>query len=290
MSNDVDDATLPPPPVRSPSPPSRVVSAQLRKIDKARGSVLLAKSHELIAQADYMTNALSVVVVGASGDLAKKKTFPALLDLFAHGHLPHHVNVVGVARSALTDEGLREKLRPFLDKMQDIDADLVEKFLACCTYRRMSSYADAEALAALHAELAAKEAAVSGGGGAGNRLFYFAIPPNVFLDTASTIKKTCEAPAPGFTRLVIEKPFGHDFNSATELAAAMGAIYPEEQLYRSELALEKEKGGKNYSQFFYQYSSLTDRYSPTTPSLCFCVLFMISSQSITTWARRWCRT
>lgn len=75
----------------------------------------------------YMVSALSIIVVGASGDLAKKKTFPALLDLFSHGHLPRHVNIIGVARSELKDDELRERLKPFCMKVNGVDEDLVGK-------------------------------------------------------------------------------------------------------------------------------------------------------------------
>ena len=84
------------------------VLTKQKHMDSVRGSIAVAKSQDYISGANYMQNALSVVVVGASGDLAKKKTYPALLDLFAHGHLPQHVNVVGIARS------VRAKPRPCL--------------------------------------------------------------------------------------------------------------------------------------------------------------------------------
>ena len=147
----------------------------------------------------------------------------------------------------LTDDALRAKLRPFMEKMKSIDEYFIDQFLERCVYRRMASYADKEAMAALDVELRAKESNndVSAASSAaqravGNRLFYFAIPPNVFLDTAATIKETCEAQAPGYTRLVVEKPFGHDEESATALASAMGAIYPEDQIYRIDHYLGKE--------------------------------------------------
>ena len=131
--------------------------------------------------------------------------------------------------------------------MKSIDEYFIDQFLERCVYRRMASYADKEAMAALDVELRAKESNndVSAASSAaqravGNRLFYFAIPPNVFLDTAATIKETCEAQAPGYTRLVVEKPFGHDEESATALASAMGAIYPEDQIYRIDHYLGKE--------------------------------------------------
>jgi len=142
------------------------------------GAAAAARSAAVVKLDAYMTSALSVVVVGASGDLAKKKTYPALLDLFAHGHIPLDVAVVGVARSPLTDEALRLQLRPFLEKLR-VDPGLVDRFLARCSYRRMASYEDVEAMGALDAELGVVEAAHPSG--VANRLFYFAIPPNAFL-------------------------------------------------------------------------------------------------------------
>ena len=62
------------------------------------------------------TDGLSIVVIGASGDLAKKKTYPALMELYLSNFLPKHANIVGFARSDLTDDALRNKLRPFLLK------------------------------------------------------------------------------------------------------------------------------------------------------------------------------
>lgn len=61
-------------------------------------------------------NALSIVVIGASGDLAKKKTYPALMELYLSGFLPTHARIFGFARSALTDDMLHAKLKPFLLK------------------------------------------------------------------------------------------------------------------------------------------------------------------------------
>lgn len=75
--------------------------------------------------------ALSIVVLGASGDLARKKTYPALFALYAKGFAPQHVQVVGYARSPLTDEALREQIRPHL---KGAPAAKVEAFLKLCTY------------------------------------------------------------------------------------------------------------------------------------------------------------
>jgi glucose-6-phosphate 1-dehydrogenase len=66
-----------------------------------------------------------------------------------------------------------------------------------------------------------------------NRLFYFAIPHNVFADTAIAIKKTClQEPSKGFSRIIVEKPFGHDLESFEELNSTLAEHFQEEHLYR----------------------------------------------------------
>jgi hypothetical protein len=140
----------------------------------------------------FMRGALSVAVIGASGDLAKKKTYPALLELWCADMLPRHVRVFGYARSAKTDDGLREMLRPYL--LKTTPAEDVEAFLERCVYVQ-GQYGSPEAFGVLASAMDASEteewAGISKGSGApveGNRLFYFAIPPNVFIEAARAIK------------------------------------------------------------------------------------------------------
>ena len=99
-------------------------------------------------QLQYLNACLSVVVVGASGDLAKKKTFPSLLNLFADDLLPKNVLIWGYARSDIGDDGLRDRIRPYLLKLKH-SADVVEQFLSTVRYRSGSSYGDIEAWAQL---------------------------------------------------------------------------------------------------------------------------------------------
>lgn len=92
----------------------------------------LADSPEALAQA-FRGAGVSIVVLGASGDLAKKKTLPALFGLFLHNLLPRHAVILGYARSELTREEFHAKLRPFLAKAGaagDVDA-----FLSRCHYK-----------------------------------------------------------------------------------------------------------------------------------------------------------
>jgi glucose-6-phosphate 1-dehydrogenase len=127
---------------------------------------------------------LTIIVFGASGDLAKKKTYPTLFELYNLGYLPENFAIWGFSRSAVSDEDFRAKLLPYFPK------DLQEKgktFLERCYYRSGKGYNDLDAGRALSAE-AAEHAAKAPG--PSNRLFYFAIPPTVFLESARTVKLT----------------------------------------------------------------------------------------------------
>lgn len=83
----------------------------------------------------YLHDALSIVVVGASGDLAKKKTFPALLDLYRHDFLPKSVIICGYSRSSMSDEDLRTKIKPYLTKKGSEGDPIIDKFLERVIYR-----------------------------------------------------------------------------------------------------------------------------------------------------------
>ncbi|GAB5034319.1 glucose-6-phosphate dehydrogenase [Nannochloropsis oceanica] len=190
---------------------------------------------EALDSLDYMFDNLSIVVVGASGDLAKKKTFPSLFDLYSHGYIPEHVVILGYARSHKSDEELRAQLKPFLVKHGD--ADKVDNFLEKIVYRS-GEYNDKNAFASLHGELLEFEAS-QGISNTTNRLFYFAIPPNVFLDTARSIHGTAVSPS-GWTRIVVEKPFGHDYDSCERLSEGLGELFTEDHLYRIDHYLGKE--------------------------------------------------
>lgn len=137
----------------------------------------------------WLTDAcLSVTVVGASGDLAKKKTYPSLLNLFVDHLLPESTRIYGFARSPLTDDQLRDRLRPYLKKSRHSDEN-IEKFLSQCFYQGGKSYGDVEAFTTLTSTMQAFEGE-NAHVAQKNRLFYFAIPPNVFGETAIAIKKT----------------------------------------------------------------------------------------------------
>lgn len=183
----------------------------------------------------YADAKLSITVLGASGDLAKKKTYPALLDLFHNNFLPPHVNIVGFARTGKSAEEFREYLRPWLLKFKGQSA--VDKFLARCWYFKGERPED---FAGLNKRLLELEGATSPARpGVTNRFFYLAVPPDAFISSARCIRRAALSPK-GFNRLIVEKPFGRDLASAKKLAADLKVIFSEDHIYRIDHYLGKE--------------------------------------------------
>lgn len=176
------------------------------------------------------------MVVGASGDLAKKKTYPSLLNLFDSNLLPHDMEIWGYARSVKTHQELRDHLYPHLIQTGASEI-IVQDFLAKCFYHSGKSYGDADAYTEMIANIAKFEAGTPSA--ACNRLFYLAIPPNVFGETGIAIKSAGMAMT-GWTRVVIEKPFGRDLDTCNELLETLAGQFDEDHLYRIDHYLGKE--------------------------------------------------
>ena len=180
-----------------------------------------------LCKRQYMRQKLSIIILGASGDLAKKKTYPAIFDLYRHGYIPDHVTVAGYARSAMSKDDFHSKIRPFLEKIGNTSD--VEKFLARCVYFQ-GGYDDPEGFYRLSDALTTLEDS-SFDSTHRNRLFYFAIPPNVFIPSAQGIHTAAQS-TQGWNKIVVEKPFGHDLESALDMSARLREIWNEEQIYR----------------------------------------------------------
>lgn len=187
------------------------------------------------------SSTLSVVVVGASGDLAKKKTFPSLLNLFADELLPKSTAIFGYARSDMSDDDLRERIKPYLVKEGEHSEEVVDDFLKLVQYHQGSGYGDEDAFHDLGGKVKEFESSSENDEKHFNRLFYFAIPPNVFAETALAIKKTCmQDEDKGWSRLIVEKPFGRDLESFEELNKTLAEHFTEDHLYRIDHYLGKE--------------------------------------------------
>ncbi|WVZ57260.1 hypothetical protein U9M48_007665 [Paspalum notatum var. saurae] len=174
---------------------------------------------------------VSITVVGASGDLAKKKIFPALFALFYEDCLPEHFTVFGYARTKMSDEDLRNMISMTLtcriDKRENC-GDKMEHFLQRCFYQS-GQYNSEEGFAELDRRLKEKEA-----GRLPNRLFYLSIPPNIFVDVVRSASRAASSPS-GWTRFIVEKPFGRDSESSGELTRSLKKYLVEDQIFRQEL-------------------------------------------------------
>ncbi|CAI0442227.1 unnamed protein product [Linum tenue] len=181
-------------------------------------------------------SSVSITVVGASGDLAKKKIFPALFALYYEGCLPKHFTVFGYARSKMTDAELRDMVSKTLtcriDQRENC-GEKIDQFLKRCFYHS-GQYDSQEHFAALDKKLKEHE-----GGRESNRLFYLSIPPNIFIDAVKCASSSASA-ASGWTRVIVEKPFGRDSESSAALTKALKQYLTEDQIFRIDHYLGKE--------------------------------------------------
>ncbi|XP_010435471.1 PREDICTED: glucose-6-phosphate 1-dehydrogenase 1, chloroplastic [Camelina sativa] len=179
---------------------------------------------------------LSITVVGASGDLAKKKIFPALFALFYEGCLPQEFTVFGYARTKLTHDELRDMISRTLtcriDQRENC-GDKMDQFLKRCFYHS-GQYNSEEDFAELNIKLKEKE-----GGKLANRLYYLSIPPNIFVDVVKCASLRASS-TNGWTRVIVEKPFGRDSESSGELTRSLKQYLTEEQIFRIDHYLGKE--------------------------------------------------
>ncbi|AMD19456.1 HBR555Wp [Eremothecium sinecaudum] len=176
-----------------------------------------------------------VVVFGASGDLSKKKTFPALFGLFREGCLDPSTKIIGYARSELTVDDLRKKVEPNC-KVNEGDDEKLKEFLQMISYVH-GPYDKDEGYKKLAAEIEQfeKERSIKNP----NRLFYLALPPSVFVTVVGHIKSNVYSEQ-GTMRVIIEKPFGHDLASFRELQQQLAPLLREEEVFRIDHYLGKE--------------------------------------------------
>jgi glucose-6-phosphate 1-dehydrogenase len=177
----------------------------------------------------------TLVVFGGSGDLARRKLFPALYDLAYDGLLPERYAIVGSGGRRLDDAGLRERVRGGIEEFsrRRLDDGRWEAFAGGLSYVS-APLDDADAFGALRERLIALDAGV---GGEGRRLFYCGTPPSAF---PTIIRRIGEAGLADNARIVLEKPIGHDLASAQELGRAVREVFGERQVFRIDHYLGKE--------------------------------------------------
>jgi len=183
---------------------------------------------------------LSFIVIGASGDLSRKKVFPALFALYCQGYLPEEFHVFGFARSRFSEAEFRARITEHLTCRYapgDSCAQRMEEFLARCHYMS-GKYGSSDSFLDLFTMMRRHE-----GGRSPNRFYYLAVPPSVFLDVTRAIGDaglvSCTEDEP-WSHVVVEKPFGRDRQSFDVLTEAMSKVFTESQIFRIDHYLGKE--------------------------------------------------
>ena len=185
--------------------------------------------------------AFSLVIFGASGDLTHRKLMPALWSLYAARTLPEPFAIIGTGRTGMTDDEFRNRMKDGVKQFArlKVPSDQIwERFAANLSY-----IAGDPTTPELYAKLRERlEEIEREHPGAPERLYYLATPPSLYDGIVVQLGKAGLAePRPGgWTRIIIEKPFGHDLASAQELNRLVTSVFREEQVYRIDHYLGKE--------------------------------------------------
>ncbi|MCL7748047.1 glucose-6-phosphate dehydrogenase [Halalkalibacter alkaliphilus] len=181
----------------------------------------------------HSTPKTTIVIFGATGDLAKRKLFPSIFNLYQAGKLSEEFAVVGLARREWSNFTLREVVNESISSAND---DLIEKFCKHFYYlpfdvTRNDSYINLDKLLKEVEDVY---------GIPGNRIFYMSTSPEFFGTIASNLKAHQLTETKGWTRLIIEKPFGRDAASAEQLNNEISQAFSEDEIYRIDHYLGKD--------------------------------------------------
>ena len=176
-----------------------------------------------------------ITFFGATGDLASRKLYPALFRLFQKGFIRNHFAVIGTARREWTDEHFREVVVKSVQSLTE-DVNQAEEF-ASHFYYQAHNVTDTHHYVVLK-ELSEKLDQQYGI--EGNRIFYLAMAPSFFGTITQHLKDEALLTDHGYNRLIIEKPFGKDYESAQILNEQLRHSFDENQIYRIDHYLGKE--------------------------------------------------
>lgn len=181
-----------------------------------------------------------LVILGATGDLTRRKLVPALFSLYQQKLLPTKFKIVAFARRDKSSEEFRQNMLEALQKHAGIpekSTELVDRFLQNIDYFK-GDFNTLEAFESLAVRLTEIEQAENI---PQNHLFYLATPPSTYENIIEHIGTAGLAQTPdGWTRIIIEKPFGQDLDSAKKLGLVVSQVFNEDQVYRIDHYLGKE--------------------------------------------------
>jgi len=178
------------------------------------------------------------VIFGGHGDLTWRKLVPALYSLFLDDWLPDRFEILGIGRKQLSDESYRERLRDGVDKFSPGKADPNKwtEFSSHINFRT-ADLEDKQAFAGIAEELGTYD---EKWGTKATRIYYLALPPQMIKPVAEGLAAAKLNLDREYARIVVEKPFGHDLNSARELNVLLSNYFQESQIFRIDHYLGKE--------------------------------------------------
>lgn len=185
------------------------------------------------------TNPTVIVILGATGDLTWRKLIPAIYNLYLDKWLPEKFAMLGIGHSNRTENKFRQHLREGVDNFSRRGKSNIKEWN---TFSKSLTYYSGEVTDAstyIHIDKQIKDLEKKWKTPA-IRIFYLAVPPKYFEDIITKISKAGLAKNKDLSRIVIEKPFGHDLNSAIELNHKLHKLYDERQIYRIDHYLGKE--------------------------------------------------
>jgi len=182
----------------------------------------------------------TIVILGASGDLTARKIVPSLFSLFIKGDLPEPCVILGCGRTNLNDHEFRGRMKGVCLSLNEVNGSEWERFSEFLYYRSIE-YKDVKS----HEKLAESIRELEGKyGTGGNRVFYLAIPPSLYESNAEMLGKAGLSKegddGAGWSRIVVEKPFGRDLTSAMKLDHTIHKYFQEHQIFRIDHYLAKE--------------------------------------------------
>jgi glucose-6-phosphate 1-dehydrogenase len=194
-------------------------------------------------QRDRINDPCSMVFFGASGDLFKRMLLPAVYAMHLNGTLPSGFALVGFSRTEYSDDGFREYCKQQLEEFAPADGKprdgMWDDFSRRISYIT-ADFKDTAHFRQLKEQLAKNDDELGTGG---NHLFYLSTPPPVFPEIVKHLKTAGLEPSAntkGWTRIVVEKPFGTDLATARALQETIERVFPERAIYRIDHYLGKE--------------------------------------------------
>jgi glucose-6-phosphate 1-dehydrogenase len=178
----------------------------------------------------------AITVFGASGDLTQRKIMPAFYALTLRGLLPADFGIVGVSRTEMTTEDFVERMRQavMVNCRDEFRPDVWERLAEGLAYVSADFGVEGGEAALVQALNEVDETR----GTKGNRVYYLAVPPAAFDDIVTALGR--RRAASGWTRLIVEKPFGHDLASAQQLNELITTYFHEDEIFRIDHYLGKE--------------------------------------------------